>query len=189
MGFPNDIQHTLATEGVIARRDHPKLGGAIDWLLRNGGLRPVDSIDIRIRALMRWNPDAILVGEAAAWVSFWPEIRISGIACSLKHQHRPQCGYEFTRRQIPPELVVHRFGVRYIAGADGIGSLRERRWRWNRSGAADSSDFSRPAPPGDGTNKRPGGWITRGPMIEEHPEEVLGMVREAIEMLTAVRRP
>jgi hypothetical protein len=31
----------LATEGVVVRRDHPKLIGAIDWLVRNGGLRPV----------------------------------------------------------------------------------------------------------------------------------------------------
>jgi hypothetical protein len=33
-----DVQQLLATEGAIIRRDHPKLNGTIDWLLRNGGL-------------------------------------------------------------------------------------------------------------------------------------------------------
>jgi very-short-patch-repair endonuclease len=66
---------------------------------------------------MRWDPDAILVGAGAAWVSFWPEIRISRIACSLRHQRRPQFGYEFNRRQIPSELVVNRSGLRYTTPA------------------------------------------------------------------------
>lgn len=124
----NDIQHLLATDGVVVRRDHPKLIGAIDWLIRNGGLSPVlpgvyaeprtcDSIRTRIRAVMHWDPDAVLVGTAAAWVSFWPEIRVSTIACSLKHQRRPQLGYDFTRRQIPAELIINRAGLRYTAAA------------------------------------------------------------------------
>jgi very-short-patch-repair endonuclease len=126
--FQEDIHQVLATEGVIARRDHPKLVGTIDRLVRNGNLRPVlpgvyaepdacDSIWTRIRALMRWDPDAVLVGAAAAWVSFWPEIRTSRITCSLRHQRRPQPGYDFTRRQIPSELVVDRSGLRYTAPA------------------------------------------------------------------------
>jgi very-short-patch-repair endonuclease len=122
------VQDILATESVIVRRDHPLLSGAIDRLIRNGGLRSVlpgvyappevcDSIAIRVRALMRWDPDAILVAEAAAWASFWPEIRVSRIACSLRHQRRPQRGYEFNRRQIPPELVINRSGLRYTSPA------------------------------------------------------------------------
>jgi hypothetical protein len=96
----NDIQGILATDGVIARRDHPKLTGAIDRQLRSGTLRPVlpgvyaapetcDSVRTRILALMRWDPDAILIGPAAAWTSFWPEIRMANVTCSLKHQRRP----------------------------------------------------------------------------------------------------
>jgi very-short-patch-repair endonuclease len=50
-------------------------------------------------------------------VSFWPEIRVSQITCSLKHQRRPQPGFEFTRRQIPPELVINRAGLRYTSPA------------------------------------------------------------------------
>jgi very-short-patch-repair endonuclease len=124
----HDIQHLLATEGVVVRRDHPKLIGAIDWLVRNGDLRPVlpgvyaeqgvcDSIQTRILALMHWDPDAVLLGSAAAWVSFWPEIRVSSIMCSLKHHRRPQPGYQFTRQLIPAELVVNRSGIRYTSPA------------------------------------------------------------------------
>jgi len=124
----HDVQHILATQGVIARRDHPLLTGTIDRLVRNGGLSPVlpgvyarpelcGSIEIRARALTRWNSDAILVKEAAAWTSFWPEIRLSLVAGSLKHQRRPQRGYDFKRRQIPPELVVNRSGLRYTSPA------------------------------------------------------------------------
>jgi very-short-patch-repair endonuclease len=124
----HEIQHLLATEGVVVRRDHPKLIGTIERLVRNGNLRAVlpgvyaepgtcDSIRTRIQAVMHWDPDAVLVGTAAAWVSFWPEIRVSTITCSLKHQRRPQYGYEFTRRQIPSELVVSLQGLRYTCPA------------------------------------------------------------------------
>jgi very-short-patch-repair endonuclease len=66
---------------------------------------------------MRWEPDAILVDEAAAWVSFWPEVRVPRIACTVRHRRRPQLGYEFKRRQIPPELVVSRSGLRITSPA------------------------------------------------------------------------
>ena len=123
-----DIQGILTTDGVIARRDHPKLIGAIDRQVRNGTLRPVlpgvyaapetcESVQTRILALMRWDPDAILIGPAAAWTSFWPEIRMVNVTCSLRHQRRPQHGYEFTRRQIPAELVVDRAGLRLTSPA------------------------------------------------------------------------
>jgi very-short-patch-repair endonuclease len=124
----NDIHRILAMDDVIARRDHPKLASAIDRQIRNGTLRPVlpgvyaapevcDSIRTRIVALMRWDPDAILVGAAAAWVSFWPEIRVSQVTCSLKHKRRPQRGYEFSRRQIPAEFVINRAGLRLTSPA------------------------------------------------------------------------
>jgi very-short-patch-repair endonuclease len=35
--------------------------------------------------------------------------------CGVKHQRRPQPGYEFTRQQIPDELVVNRCGIRYTS--------------------------------------------------------------------------
>ena len=69
--FHEDIQQVLATDGVIVRREHPKLVGTIKRLVRNGDLRAVlpgvyaepracDSSRTRIQAVMRWDPDAIL---------------------------------------------------------------------------------------------------------------------------------
>jgi len=126
--FHEDTQQVLATDGVVVRREHPKLVGTIERLVRNGDLRAVlpgvyaepracDSSRTRIQAVMRWDPDAILIGAAAAWVSFWPEIRVSRIVCGLKHHRRPQAGYEFTRQQVPAELVVNRSGIRYTSPA------------------------------------------------------------------------
>jgi len=126
--FREDIQQILATEGVIVRRDHPKLVGTIERLVRNGNLRSVlpgvyaepgacDSIQTQIRALMRWDPDAVLIGSAAAWVSFWPELRVEAVECALRHSRATQTGYCFTRRHIPAELVVNRSGLRYTAPA------------------------------------------------------------------------
>ena len=126
--FREDIQQILATEGVIVRRDHPKLVGTIERLVRNGNLRSVlpgvyaepgacDSIQTQIRALMRWDPDAVLIGSAAAWVSFWPELRVEAVECALRHSRATQTGYCFTRRHIPAELVVNRSGLRYTTPA------------------------------------------------------------------------
>ena len=42
-----------------------------------------DSIQTRILALMHWDPDAVLLGSAAAWVSFWPET-------GVEHHVQPQ---------------------------------------------------------------------------------------------------
>ena len=124
----HDIQQVLASDGVIVRRDHPKLRGAIDWLIRNGGLCSVlpgvysapgtcSSINTRIRALIRWDPDAVLVGAIAAHVSFWPDLHVDVVDCAVRHKRAPQRGYRFTRRTIPPELVADRFGLRCTSPA------------------------------------------------------------------------
>lgn len=60
---------------------------------------------------------AILLGAAAAWVSFWPEIRVTDVMCSLKHNRRSRPGYHFTRRVVPEELVFSRSGLRYTTPA------------------------------------------------------------------------
>ena len=123
-----DIQAVLAREGVIALRHHPDLVGPIQWLVRRGDLHPVlpevyapqldvDTFDARISALMAWQPNAILVGAAAARVSFWPTIRVPTVTCAVKHHRQPQRGFHFSRRQVPAELVVSRAGLRYTSPA------------------------------------------------------------------------
>ena len=77
----------------------------------------VDTFDTRIRALLSWDPNAVLVGAAAARVSFWPTIRVPTVTCALKHHRQPQRGFHFSRRQVPAELVVSRAGLRYTSPA------------------------------------------------------------------------
>jgi hypothetical protein len=123
-----DIQAVLAREGVIALREHPDLVGPIRWLIRNGDLHvvlpagyaprlDVDTFDTRIRALRTSDPNAVLVGTAAACVSFWPTIRVPVVTCALKHHRRSRRGFRFSRREVPADLVMSRAGIRYTSPA------------------------------------------------------------------------
>jgi very-short-patch-repair endonuclease len=123
-----DIQAMLAQDGVITLRQHPELAGSIRWLARRGDLQTVlpgvyapphtaTAIDTRIRALMAWDPNTVLVEAAAARVSFWPTIRVPMITCALKHHRQAQDGFRFSRRQLPAELVVSRAGLRFTSPA------------------------------------------------------------------------
>jgi very-short-patch-repair endonuclease len=285
----HEIQRLLAAEGVIARRDHPELDTTLRYLLRRGELARVlpgiyaaadraASLQTRVRALSRFDPDAILVGAVAARLSFWPELRVEAIECAVRHSRATQTGYCFTRRHIPAELVVNRSGLRYTTpaltaldlcetvGGDAIDqALRTRattiaqlyraleltggrkgnrtrrqlllesraepwskaermfhrllrdagitRWRANRPVVLDDSTFYvdilfrrlKLVIEIDGRLYHTGaevfetdrwrqnllglnGWFVlrfTWTMIEEHPERVIAMVHEAIEMLTA----
>ena len=75
------------------------------------------SLQTRVRALRCFDRDAILTGAIAARLSFWPELRVEAIECAVRHSRSPQPGYRFSRRQIPPELVVRRGGIRYTSPA------------------------------------------------------------------------
>jgi very-short-patch-repair endonuclease len=127
-GFHLDIQAVLAQDGIITLRHHPELTGAIRWLVRRGDLQTVlpgvyapphaaNALDTRIRAVMAWDPNTVLVEAAAARVSFWPTIRVPVITCALKHHRQPQDGFRFSRRHLPAELVVSRAGLRYTSPA------------------------------------------------------------------------
>jgi very-short-patch-repair endonuclease len=123
-----DVERLLTADGVIARRDHPELDTTLRYLVRRGDLARVlpgiysaadqaASLQTRVRALSRFDPDAILVGAVAARVSFWPDIRVDVIECAVRHSRATQAGYCFTRRHIPSELVTNRFGIRYTSPA------------------------------------------------------------------------
>ena len=118
-GSQRDIQRVLDGSGVIAARDHPELRGAIEWLVRTrqlasvlpGVYAPPDQIAqpmTRMIAVSRWDPDAILTHEAAAALSFWPELAVPVVRCQVRHARVARPGFAFTRGRIPPELVWQR---------------------------------------------------------------------------------
>jgi very-short-patch-repair endonuclease len=50
-------------------------------------------------------------------MSFWPDLRVDRIECAVRHSRARQPGFEFTRRNVPSELVVSRSGLRLTSPA------------------------------------------------------------------------
>lgn len=150
MRLQDEVRAIVQRDGVIARKQHPELANAMDVLSRDRQLAAVlpgvysaagqvDERAVRLAALARWAPDAVLTGASAAQLSFWPTLRGSEVACALRWERREQRGFRFSRRRVPPELVVDRLGFRLTTpsltaldlcaehGGDGIDTaLRSR---------------------------------------------------------------
>lgn len=114
--------------GLVARRDHPHLAGSFDWLVREGRLAAVlpgvyaapeiaRTWQTRVRALGLRHRDAVLLGAAAARVSFWPNAPLDRIEAAVPGVLKPQPGFSFNRRYIPAELIADRDGLRYSVPA------------------------------------------------------------------------
>ena len=57
---------------------------------------------VRLSALARWAPDAVLVGRTAAQLTFWPTLPGSTVECALRWPRDPQTGFAFAKRRVPP---------------------------------------------------------------------------------------
>lgn len=112
----------MRRERVVARKEHPELAGAMGRLVRDGTLAPVlpgvygpasqvRGRDVRLAALRCWAPDAVLVGRTAAQLTYWPDLPGDEVECALRWKREPQRGFRFSRRLVPPELVVIRRGL------------------------------------------------------------------------------
>jgi very-short-patch-repair endonuclease len=109
--------------GLIARRCHPELIAAMEWLVHRGELMsllpgiyatPVAASDqlARMRATTLWEPNAVLTHEAAAWLTFWPTVRVPLIRVAAPSRTARRAGWQASRRSIPPELIIERRGIR-----------------------------------------------------------------------------
>jgi len=118
----------LLGAGPLRRADHPHLSSTIAHALRHKQIVAVlpgiylpaklqHHRELRRRAAMLWDPDAVIVGRSAAAEQFWPGLRSEAIQVASPRQHRrtPAPGYSVTRRRLPPEYVVQRNGVRYTS--------------------------------------------------------------------------
>jgi very-short-patch-repair endonuclease len=114
--------------GVLVRRHHPELAGTIDWWVRTGRLARVlpgvyapaelaDQPTTRMVAACAAQPDAVLVGAAAARVSFWPGAPLDVVEVAARTQLRSTARIHFCRRRIPTELVVAARPLRFAAPA------------------------------------------------------------------------
>jgi very-short-patch-repair endonuclease len=110
--------------GALSRRTHPGLIRILERCCASGevvALLPgvfvprvaAGSWQVRARAALLWDPDAILLGDAAAAVTYWPELVPTVVAVAARRTVISRPGFAFSRRVIPPELVGHRAGLRF----------------------------------------------------------------------------
>ncbi len=125
---PDDqIDQLLAHDHLVLRREHPRLEDALTRACSRGRLarvlpgvyadpgRAEDPV-LRMAAVCRWDPDAVVGGWGAAKLTFWPKVVAgSTLPVSSVTQHRPQPGFVFTRRRVPPEQVVRSGPIRLTA--------------------------------------------------------------------------
>lgn len=108
--------------GVLRLRDHPDLRRAILHLSARGllaaaypgvyvaaGLR--NDTDVRICAAALWRPDAVVIGRAAARVSFWDGLAVPVVELALPHAARSRPGVRFVQRVVPAPWRCHYRGV------------------------------------------------------------------------------
>jgi hypothetical protein len=60
-----------------------------------------------------WDPDAVLVGEAAAALTFWPELVPNRVTVVAKRTNVIRGKLVIVQRDIPSELVEQRGGLRF----------------------------------------------------------------------------
>ena len=122
MHLQDEVREIVRLEGVVARKEHPELAAAMARLRRQGVLVSVlpgvyapvavaAQHDVRLAALVRWAPDAVLLGGTAARLTFWPTLPAHDVECALPWERDPQPGFSFARRRIAPELVTRRRGM------------------------------------------------------------------------------
>lgn len=110
------------------RREHPSLGAALDRALRRGDIVPVlpgiyreaaSELDLatRIRAAFLFDPNAVVVGEAAATLGWWPELGADTVELAMNGRRADGDGIRWCRRIIPVDLTVDRGGVRFTDAA------------------------------------------------------------------------
>ncbi|SDV01442.1 Very-short-patch-repair endonuclease [Microlunatus sagamiharensis] len=122
MRLQDEVRDVVRREGVIARKDHPELAGAIKTLVGRGDLVPVlpgvyarpeaHDLGTRVRALVLKEPNAVVTGDAAARLVFWPELAGSTVEAAVPWQRVDPPGFRFSRRKVPAELVVQRGPLR-----------------------------------------------------------------------------
>lgn len=118
------LAELLTHYDVITRRDYPQIATQIDYALRSGELArilpgvyaPRDlATDWRTvaKAVPLWDPAAVIIGETAAALTFWEELRPRTVEVVTARRLPRGAGITVRQRRIPPELIASRGGLRY----------------------------------------------------------------------------
>lgn len=112
---------------MVLVREHPGLARALrrqtqagTWTSVLSGvlLAPAAAGDVAMlaHAACRWNPDAIVVGAAAAKLSFWPALAVDKVELSVRLRQHSRF-YLGSQRAIDPDDVISRDGLRFTCPA------------------------------------------------------------------------
>lgn len=120
-------QLLTAGGGVIGRSEHRELASTLDRLLRTKELIAVlpgvyaptgaaTELAVRIAAVAAWNAEAVVVGRAAASLTYWPEIKFDVVDIALRVARKFSSeDFRLQRRTIPADLVREMsVGVRTV---------------------------------------------------------------------------
>lgn len=122
------FRELFEAETVVARRDHQKHSKALSRLATGKEIEAVlpgiyalpnhrEFLGVRAAALRKHDPDAIVMGRAAARLSYWPELEATKLQAAVKHRRAVYPGFDFVRRKVPADLVVEVGGVRMTSPA------------------------------------------------------------------------
>lgn len=114
--------------GVILRRDDPSLGPALERAVTTGQLArvlPGTYVDARaaedpltlVAAAVRRFPGAVVVGRAAAALSFWHELQIRRVTIAGVQSRVTDTSIHFSRRLVPVDWTIVRDGITMTAPA------------------------------------------------------------------------
>ncbi|MEO7126010.1 MAG: hypothetical protein ABI382_01290 [Nakamurella sp.] len=103
--------------GVIGRRDYPELAGLLDDAAKRRELvsvlpgvyaHPDVAKDWRalVHAVSIWDKSAVIVGEAAAALTYWPELVPRKVEVAGRRARFRRPGIEVSQRRVPDSLVA-----------------------------------------------------------------------------------
>lgn len=122
------MRETLARElvehGVLVSRDCPRLRGAIARALSRGELeRVLPGVYVEAGGAADWrrrvvaatsrHPDAVVVGRAAAALSFWPDCRVDVVELARPTATATARGFSWRRSGVPQQWTVRRHGITF----------------------------------------------------------------------------
>ena len=115
-----------ASDGVLLRSEHPNLRAALARATSRGRLvavLPGVYVDhagwaLRIAAVVRRFPDAVLCGPTAAQLTFWPELSDDIIHVANVRARFSRPGYRLARQIVPPDWVDCRRSVVALTAVD-----------------------------------------------------------------------
>ncbi|OYN85303.1 endonuclease domain-containing protein [Parenemella sanctibonifatiensis] len=111
------LAEVLADHPVVTARRHPRLRQRIQRAAGRGELTRVlpavyartdtaTTLETRVAAALAWHDSAVIVGEAAAALTFWPELPVGSVEVALPRAwNQPWPGFTPVVEQVPRAWV------------------------------------------------------------------------------------